>query len=42
MKYVGSGKKVKSVVKHVSFDFTVQASAFSYSAVRMPHVILIA
>lgn len=42
MKYVESGKKVKSGVKHVSFDFTVQASAFSYNAVRMPHVLLIA
>lgn len=34
MEYVVSGKKVKSVVKHVSFAFTVQASAFSYNAVR--------
>lgn len=42
MKYVESDKKVKSVIKRVSFDFTVQASAFSYNAVRMPHVLVIA
>lgn len=34
MKHAISGKKVKSVVEHVSFDFTVQASAFPYNAVR--------
>lgn len=34
MKYVVSGKKLKSGVKHDSFDFTVEASSFSYNAVR--------